>query len=226
LNFRQGLLAGALGAALSAGVACLRVPERGTAFLVLLGGGALFFGLALGGVAVARPLAVSVRAVLIGVGLAALPLAKLAAQLKLTTHHRPLGAVTFAVLALLFCFITVAVAARVLSATETNPSATGRIARPALFALAVLGPLALLVRAAASPELRPGLFDVAFGLGSGALLGLVPWPAKSRQAAEAAALPIWAGLVVAGILTGLVAGGSPAQLSSPALSAPLSWILR
>jgi len=225
LNFREGFCFGALGAALAAAVAAIRVPESTKAFFVLFGGAALLFGPALAGLASVRPLSPALRGVLVGLGLAALPLAKLASLLKVATHHRPLGAVTFAALALLLCLALIAVSARALSADGVERSAGVRYARAALVGAAVLGPLLLLGRATASANLREGVFDVALGLGTGALLGVVRPPSLLR-ASERFGVPLWGAAVVTGILMGLVAGGGPAQLASPALAAPISWMLR
>jgi hypothetical protein len=225
LNFRQGFCFGALGAALSAAVAATRVPASGTAFFVLFGGAALLVGPTLAGLASARPLSPALRAALVGLGLAALPLAKLASLLKVATHHRPLGAVTFAALALLLCLGLIVVSARLLSVSGAERSTGGRFVRAALLAAATAGPLLLLGRATASANLRGGVFDVALGLGTGALLGLAPYPPSAVRAVELLGVPLWVSAVLTGILAGLVAGGGPAQLASPALAAPISWLL-
>jgi hypothetical protein len=226
LNFRQGLCFGALGAALAAGVAVWRTAQGPTAFFVLFGSAASLFGPLLAGLAAARPLSPALRAVLLGLGLSALPLAKLAGMLKAATHHRPLGAVTFAALALLSCLGIIAVSARLLAVTGAARSLPARGARGALILGAVAGPLLLLGGAAASVNLREGVFDVALGLGAGALLGLLPWPPPALRALELVAVPLWVAAVLTGILAGLAVGGGPAELASPALAAPISWMLR
>jgi hypothetical protein len=225
LSFRRGLCFGTLGAALTAGVAACRVSAGTAAFLPLLGGAALFFGPTLAGVSAARPLSPLLRALLVGLGLSALPLAKLASLLKVTTHHRPLGAVTFAVLGLVVCLGAIAVCARVLAVSDASRSTVARVARTALIAFAVVSPLLLLARATASANLREGVFDVALGLGTGALLSLAPWPSPALRWLELSALPLWLGTVLLGILVGLASAGAPAELASPVLVAPISWIL-
>lgn len=226
MNFRQGFCFGALGAALAAGVAASRVSQSFSAFFVLFGGAAVLLGPTLAGLTAARPLVAPLRATLIGLGLAALPLAKLAGLLKAATHHRPLGAVTFAALALVLCLGAIAVAARVLAVTDAARSLVARGIRALLVVGALAGPMLLLGQATVSASLREGVFDVALGLGTGALLGLSPWPLPALRAVELSALPVWIGAVLTGILVGLVAGGGPAELASPALAAPISWMLR
>lgn len=225
MNFHQGFFAGTAGAALAAGVAASRASAGLAAFFVLLGGAALAFGPTLAGLTLARPLSGSMRAALVGLGVSALPLAKLASTLKAATHHRPLGAVTFAVLALLLCLGCVAVSGRLLAVTAGARSSAIRRMRGALVVAAVAGPLLLLGRATASANLREGVFDVALGLGTGAVLGLLRWPPALVRASELSAVPLWLSTVVIGILVGLVFGGGAGELASPALAAPISWIL-
>lgn len=224
MNFRHALAFGTVAAALSAGVAASRAPHSAAAFFVLLGGAALLFGPVLGALSAARPVPFALRAVLLGLGLAALPLSKLAGTLKAVTHHRPLGAVTFAALALVLCLGAIVVSARLLAASVHSTRTRGL--RVGVVLLALAGPVLLLTRAAASASLRGGVFDVAFGLGSGALLGLLPWPAAALRAAELSAFPLWFGAVLTGIASGLVLGGGPAALASPALAAPITWMLQ
>lgn len=226
MNFRQGFLAGTLGAALAAGVAASRASAGFAAFLVLLGGAALVFGATLAGLAAARPVSFAARAALVGLGLSALPLAMLASVLKATTHHRPLGAVTFAVLALVLCLGSIAVSARVLALTDSARSSAVRSARVVLMVAALAGPVVLLGRAAASANLREGVFDVALGLGTGAVLALLRWPPALARVVQLSAVPVWLGTVVIGILVGLSFGGGASEQASPALAAPISWILR
>lgn len=228
MSARQGLCFGALGAALAAAVAVVRAQQGAGAFLILFGGAALFFGPALAFLSAARPLTAPLRAVLVGLGLSAVPVAKLASLLKATTHHRPLGAVTFAAAALVLCFAAIAVSARLLAIGEGGRSSNRavRISRVALLAAAVLGPSLLLVQAAVSANLRGGVFEVALGLGAGALVRLLPWPPQVLRGLELSAVPIWLGAVLTGIVSGLVLGGGAAELASPALAAPISWLLR
>jgi hypothetical protein len=191
---------------------------------VLFGGAALIFGAAFAGLFAARPLSPGLSATLLGLGLAALPLAKLSGTLKAVTHHRPLGAVTFAALAIVVCAGAIIVAARALALFGQGP--WGRAARLGFVLLATLGPLLLLLRAAVNPALRGGVVDVALGLGSGALLALVPWPPAWRRAIELFALPLWLAVVSMGIVVALALGGAAAELASPALAAPITWFLR
>jgi hypothetical protein len=200
------------------------VEQTAAAFGVLLGGAALIFGAVFAGLSAARPLSPGLRAALLGLGLVALPLAKLSGTLKAVTHHRPLGAVTFAALALVGCAGAILVAARAFTLFGQSP--WGRAARLGFVSLAALGPLLLLLRAAANPALRGGVVDLALGLGSGALLALVPWPSASRRAIDLFAPPLWLAAVLVGVVSALALGGAAAELASPALAAPITWFLR
>ena len=222
MKVRHTLAFAAVSAALCAGIAACRVEQSASAFCVLFGGAALIFGPVLAGLSAARPPSFGLRAVLLGLGLAALPLAKLAAMLKAVTHHRPLGAVTFAALALVLCGGAIVVAARLL--TLGGPSNGARALRVSLLLLAVLGPLLLLLRAAASPALRGGVVDVTLGLGSAVLLAIVPWPPAARRALDRFAPPLWFGAVLIGVASALVLGVGAAELASPALAAPITWL--
>lgn len=224
MKARPALAFAAVAAALSAGIAGCRVEQSAAAFCVLVGGAALIFGPVFAGLSALRPASLGLRAALLGLGLVALPLAKLSAMLKAATHHRPLGAVTFAALALALCGGAIVVAARALTLFGSSP--WGRVTRVGVVLLAALGPLLLLLRAAASPALRAGVVDVALGLGSGVLLSLVPWPPASQRVIELIALPLWFAAVLVGVVAALVLGGAAAELASPALAAPVTWFLR
>src|SRR4051812_29425047 len=111
----------ALGAALVwAGIDVARVGSTlpvGVAFLALFGSSSLLLGVGVVIAWYARPLGDAVRAVFAGASLAALPLAVLAAALQRVTHHRALGGVTFAFVALVLLAVSFGVAWRLLRAS-------------------------------------------------------------------------------------------------------------
>ncbi|HEY8944005.1 MAG TPA: hypothetical protein VIM73_07080 [Polyangiaceae bacterium] len=220
------LSAGTLAAALAVIPAALRVPASGLAWVVLAGACALVLGPALAGLARARPLTVALFSVLTGIGLAALPLAVLATRLKLVTHHRPLGAVTFAVLATAVVLGSIAVTLRLTTWTVGRGGGPGSAwIRAGIALLALAGPALLLGSVASAATARTSVLDVGLALASAAVLGFSPWPASLVKLASRAALPLWAALVGAGLWVGLSGGGEVARLASPALFAPFGWLV-
>jgi hypothetical protein len=196
---------GALAGALVSVPALLRLTAAGvdgvTSGLVLAGGSALLLGpllVLLGsvrpGVALAFPLA--------GLGLAAWPLARFGQVLEATTHHRPLGAATFAIGALAVVLGCQLVAWRVRSLTRD-----GAWRAPALvfFAAAVASSGAVLLTALRSDGTAVHVLDAVL-LIVGAALGW--WALLRPRVTTATAVPARAGVVfwavlVAGYLWGV-----------------------
>lgn len=161
---------------------------------------------------------------LVGVALSAAPLSLFGTMLKATTHHRPLGAATFAVLALPLVAFFVLVAVRFVSFADTRPPA----ARKSLHALAVGTALGSLVAALAatlgSDGARPHLVDalslvVAGGLGLGTL---------RVRAVVAAVRRLGGALWIALVLLGLFAARGPTfasmKKSAPVVAGPRAWL--
>jgi hypothetical protein len=158
-------------------------------------------------------------ALTLGGGLAALPWAALAYWLQVATHHRPLGAATFAIGALLIGAFGVAVARHVLAFAATGARA-GRLLSSVCRGLALAG-VALLVVVLGSATLdHVALGRVVPELGAGVLLAalVVGLPVPPRLAATAAwALPVCAILC----LTSLWLVQSEAEVRATVKSAPL-----
>ncbi len=185
----------ALGAALCAVAvvpAALRSGAFVTAWLVLLGSAALPVGLF---AAALRNLGVRSRAVgtvLLALALSSAPLEVLARVLKATTHHRPLGGVTFAIIALFVLFGAAAVAARLLSWGRDGTKkhivlAIGVFAAlaGARFVLAAVGGQAGFIRSA----VLDGALLAAAGFAGGLLPGV---PRRSPGRARRFGTVIWA----------------------------------
>lgn len=133
-----GLLFGVVGAGVAAIPGALRsgVAFAG-AWLALWGSAALLMAPAAAALRVARPLAPLTLAVPAGLVFAAAPLIVFARVLKTATHHRPLGAATFAVIAALVALGAIAIAARWIVAARDKS-----VVRSALYgALALCGAL-------------------------------------------------------------------------------------
>lgn len=137
-----GWMLGVIALALAIVPATLRVSGSGASFvsawLGLWGAAALGFGLAAGALRAARPLSKALVGALAGLLVAAPVLIVLARILKTQTHHRPLGAATFAVMAAIVALGALALMARLYASS-------GRLSRMAFVALTGLGGLATLV---------------------------------------------------------------------------------
>ena len=218
----RGYLAVALSSALASAVfVAVRTPTPLSAFLVIAASVALAEGALLPSLATQRAPSGALRALFVGFGLTVWPLSVLAKVLKATTHHRPLGAVTFAFLALFVSFAVVAVALRVV--VRRASSAGASIAARTLTLLASLGFALELVRLVRDPATRGGVVDVSVAFGSAALLCLVPWPPRAQSSAQRVGPRAWTLLVVVGVALALGPARAAAALASPALAAPLSW---
>ncbi|MFZ5895970.1 MAG: hypothetical protein ACOY0T_33245 [Myxococcota bacterium] len=215
MTARFGLCIAALAAVLSAVVVALRAGGPATALLVVCGATALLLAPLLASLSALRAATPALRAVWLGFGLAALPLSVLAKLLKVTTHHRPLGAVTFAFLALFVIAGWVAISLRVMTAAP--PRWLPRL----LAVVAGLGAASLLMPLVRDPIARAGVFDVGVALGSAAVLVLLPWPEAARALAQRLGPWLWATLVLVGLVSAL--GGAAAGSASPALAAALGW---
>jgi hypothetical protein len=221
-----GFLFGVLAAALAAIPAALRTESALVVWAALVGSTAALLGPLLAGLRLLRPMRVGLLAILLGIGLAAWPTALLLSLLKSSTHHRPLGAVTFAFAAGVVLLATCAAALRLL--TWFPPGGASRTTRPAsvgLLVCALGGPLLLLLRLGASAQARAPLFDACLALGLAAALLLVPWPTRFARWAERGGPAVWGVVVLLGLLAARAAGDTAFQ-ASPVLLGAFAWLLR
>lgn len=221
------LAAGTLSAAVAALPAALRVSASVGAWVALAGAAAVVLGPVLAGMSRTRPLKVALFSVLVGLGLSALPLALLAAKLMASTHHRPLGAVTFAILAVLVVLGFTVVALRLTTRTRKGPrgASARHWVRGGLALCALAGPAFLAGGVFSAPSARASVLDVGLALACAAVLGLSPWPASLVRLASRAGLPVWVALVGSGLVVGLSGAGESARQASPALFAPFGWFI-
>jgi hypothetical protein len=127
--------------------------------------------------------------------------------LKATTHHRPLGAATFAVLAGAIFLGAVALAGRLVVMSSAAEATRARIlARAALAlmaglaALAALGLIAPWLRPSAERgDLRVPFVEVACAVALSSAAVLVQLPPSIARAARIAGPVLWAALVVGGL---------------------------
>jgi hypothetical protein len=186
--------------------------------LVLWGSSALLLAPAAAALRVARPLPRMALALPAAVLLALPVLIVLARVLKTTTHHRPLGAATFAVLALGILLGALAVTGRLLS----HVSREHRLARLVLIGLLAAAGLATLVLALPLLSVARGsLLDSALALGAAALATLLRAPPALERVAKIAG-PV--ALVVA-VGAGFALGSQPVRAAAvsraPVLAGPL-----
>lgn len=164
----------------------------------------------------------SVRAIAAGAALSALPLALFGGVLKSTTHHRPLGGATFAVVALGVLALCLGLSLRIL---RKGGSGAVKSAWQNLFSLgcglSLLGTL-LLGAAAGS---RPSLVDFLALAGGVAVAGLLQIPGWLRAARPGVSFVGWAALIACGVLVTRnpqLARSLPTQ--APVSFAALSWL--
>ena len=115
----------------------------------------------------------SARALVLGLGLALLPWSALAYWLAVATHHRPLGAVTFAVVATAGATLTILVARRAFVARSRSRALVTVAA-----SCAAMGAVGLAIVAArgisADSALRSAVPDLVLGVVLAVLVAFVP----------------------------------------------------
>jgi hypothetical protein len=228
---RAGFLSGLIAAALAALPAALRF-EPGLvwqAFAVCLAGCALVMAplsAALAGPASGNKFR---TALTVGVLLAALPLLPFATLLKSTTHHRPLGGATLAVVAGLLIVGLSLVGGRFITWAGVQHARSAAVARALLVALAVLGTAALLLGLAqglnGGGAYRTGFFDALRVLGLATLAARVRLPEKLLRRVHGLGLAAWVTVVTVGVCLGR-APTMQVELASrcPVLHWPLLWL--
>lgn len=223
-------LACALALALSA---CAVLPAAGrvagegvvfvAAWLALAGSAAFVLGPVLFLAGRLAALAFSgVRPALLGACWAVFPLSLFAGVLKVETNHRPLGAATYSVLALLVLIAAVFVAARVEDAAERDRDGLGVKLRFGGLALAILGAGIAAFQVLRNPDLRAGALD---GLSFAAALALgVFVSAKVRpRSTFRHAVPLWVLVVVSGLVATSVHIDAITR-AAPVLGGPVVWL--
>jgi len=224
---RSGFLAGLIASALAALPAALRF-EPGLvwqAFAVCMAGCAFVMAPLAAALASARRGSQFRSALTVAVLLAAVPLLPFASILKTSTHHRPLGGVTFAVLAALVIVGLSLVCGRLVTwAGEQRRS--GAVVRVVLIALAALGTAALLLGLVQGLKegdaYRTGFFDALRVLGLATLAARVPLPDALLKRLRGLGLAAW----IAVVTVGLCLGRAPAMQAESAARCPvLFWPL-
>ncbi len=231
MRSRAGFLAGLLAAALAAWPAALRV-EPGLfwqAFLVLLAGAALIMAPLSAALASAGAPGRFTRALTVGALASALPLVPFATVLKTSTHHRPLGGVTFAVISGLVIAVLTLVSGRLITWAGEQPSLLRTLARVAIVLLTALGAssvvLGLTHGLKGDLDFRTGFFDALRVLGLSTLAAWAPLPAWLVRHARGFGLAAWIAVVTVGVCLGR-APTMQAEIAKrcPVLHWPLLWL--
>ncbi|HKO46695.1 MAG TPA: hypothetical protein VJV79_03180 [Polyangiaceae bacterium] len=228
---RAAFLSGLIAAALAALPAALRF-ESGLvwqAFAVCMAGCALVMAPLSAALAAATTASRMRSALTVGILLATLPLLPFATLLKTTTHHRPLGGVTFAVIAGLLIIGLSLVCSRFVTWAGVQPPRQSAFARLSLLVLAALGTAALLLGLVqgltGGSAYQTGFYDALRVLGLTTLAARVRFPETVLRRVGGLGLAAWVAVVTVGVCLGR-APVLQVELTSrcPVLHWPLVWL--
>jgi hypothetical protein len=231
VTYRAGFLSGLIAATLAALPAALRF-ESGLAwqaFAVCVAGCALVMAplsAALAGATAANKFR---TALTVGVLLAAVPLLPFATLLKTSTHHRPLGGVTCAVIAGLTISGLALVCGRLVTWAGVQHRRHATLARLLLVALAALGTAALLLGLVyglnGGSAYQTGFYDALRVLGLATLAARISLPEKLLRRVHGLGLAAWIAVVTVGVCLAR-APAMQVELASrcPVLHWPLVWL--
>ena len=231
MRSRGGFLAGLLAAGLAAWPAALRFEPAlfWQAFLVLLAGAAVIMAPLSSALAGAGAPGRFTRALTLGALASALPLIPFATVLKTSTHHRPLGGVTFAVVSGIVIAAFTLISGRLITWAGEQPSPFRTLARAAIVLLAALGAssvlLGLIHGLKGDLAFRTGFFDALRVLGFSTLAAWAPLPAGVVRRARGFGLAAWIAVVTVGVCLGR-APTMQAEIADrcPVLHRPLLWL--
>jgi hypothetical protein len=231
LTRRAGFLVGLAAATLAAWPAARRFEPNlaWQAFAVCTAGCALVMAPLSAALAGSAQTSRFRQALTVGVLLAALPLLPFAALLKTSTHHRPLGGVTFAVIAGLLVVGLSLVGARLITWAGAQRMQLRALARFGIVALAALGAAAMLLGLMQGLKggsgFRTGIFDALRVLGLATLAARMPVPEGLLRRARGFGLAAWIAVVTVGVCLGR-APAMQAELAArcPVLHWPLLWL--
>jgi len=155
----------------------------------------------------------SVQPLLLGAGLSALPLAIFASVLKSSTHHRPLGGATFAVVACVVFALSIGLAFK-----AAQPGAAKANWRKRVFFLCSLLSVTVTAALLARGD-RSALLDACLLAGASAAAGSLRIPALLPRLTLIPILAGWSAL----LLAAMVAIRSPQLSASLTARAPISF---
>jgi hypothetical protein len=193
----------------------------GTVFLSLAGGSALLLGPVLALLGRARAAGGRLSFVLAGVALAAWPVARFGSVLHATTHHRPLGAATFAIGSIVVVLGCLLVAQRV---AALDRQGLGRIAASGLFVAAAVSTGLVVFTALRAEALRSHLLDGALlAVGGGLGWVVLGRPVLARTASRVG-LVLWTTLVAGHLFAATRPAFDQVRDRAPVLAGPLGWL--
>lgn len=202
------------------------------AWFAATGPAALILGPAVALARSARPWPPVAPAAILAVVLSTGPLALLGSMLKATTNHRPLGAVTFSILALMTVLGTLVLTIRSVGLLRGVAEERRRLARILAVALAALSPALALVllrsvfRDPLAGPLGYALLDGLLALALGIAAGWVRVPRPVRTLLRRIGPTLWVLTVVAGLWAIDRAGlASALEQLSPMLGWAATWIV-
>jgi hypothetical protein len=228
---RAGFLAGLVASALAALPAALRFESAlvWQAYIVCVAGCALI--MAPLSAALAGPSKTNrfTLALTVGALFASLPLLPFAVILKTATHHRPLGGVTFAVIAGVAIVGSSLISGRLATWAGAQHSALGSTARYVLIALSVLGTTAVLLglvqTLGGGDAYRTAVFDAIRILGLSTLAARVRLPDRLLGRVRGFGLAAWIAVVTVGVcLARAPVMQAELGLRCPILHWPLVWL--
>lgn len=227
---------GALGLACALAVvlsACAALPAAGR-----LAGDGLAFGaawLSLGGSTafvlgpslflagrLANNASSGIRAALVGACWAIFPLSLFGSVLKLETNHRPLGAATFAVIALAVLVAAVLVASRVELAAARDRDGRGAKLRIGALVIAFLSAGVATFHVFRNPELRTGGLD-GLSLAAAVALGLLLQRKVPPRSTFRHAVPLWVVVAVSGLVVTTSHVDAITRVA-PVFGGPFAWL--
>ncbi len=231
MRTRAAFIAGLLAALLAALPAALRFEPHlvGQAFVVCWAGCALIMAPLAAALASSERASRFRSALTLGVLLAALPLIPFASILKTATHHRPLGGVTFAVVAGVIIIGLSLFSGQLITWSGAQRPAQRSAARYALIALAALGTAAILLGLVhalrGGSGYRSGFFDAVRVLALATLAARVRLPDRFLQRVRGLGLATWILVVTVGVCLGR-APAMQAELAArcPVVHWPLVWL--
>lgn len=222
------LALGAVAAAIAALPDVRRVAagglSPGLAWVALTGSTALVLGPLLVAARALRGDAARVRGFLLGAALATLPVAFLGQLLKVQTHHRPLGAATFAFLALGVVLGCILVTVRVVSWASPAETWPRRLTARLLVIAAGISLCVPLLRAISAEGYNHGVLDVCRVLVLGALAFRALDVERVRSLARRAGVWAWVLLVLAGLFAGHGTMRAAVRERAPVLGGPVAWL--
>jgi hypothetical protein len=200
------------------------VASPGLAWFGLAGSTALVLGPLLVLVGRVPVHAARFRGAFLGIALAAVPLGLLGQVLKEHTHHRPLGAATFGMLALALVVLSLLVAVRFTRWVGAAPTGVRRALFAVVTALAFGGAGLALLRALASEGLHHDVIDALRVLAASVLARMALDQPRVEMWAKRAGVVAWLAFVAGGVVAARGPLGASIREHAPVLGGPMAWL--